>query len=563
MLFRITSAKCMGIDALPVTVEVNISASGLGLHLVGLADAAVKESLLRTMTALQSMGFRIPGKKIVINLAPADLHKRGSGYDVPIALGIIAASEQLEMPLLDKFVIMGELGLDGTVRFVPGALSVVEMAGDPVLCARDGILGCILPEESAMEALEYSKCKVYGVRTLQDVLRIVCRRSDMDELEIGNIAARQRGLDGCSGGGSVRGLPDGSAGTGSAANGESGNGRSAGSGNGGRERLRSRKPASRYVDFSQIKGQEFAKRGLEIAAAGGHNIIMVGPPGSGKSSLAKALCGILPPMTRDEAMQTSKIYSVAGLGSHSGELMHMRPFRAPHNSASVAALIGGGSDYITPGEISLAHNGVLFADEFCEMPKKTIEVLRAPMEDKRIVISRMRSKVTYPADFMLVAATNPCPCGYWGEGDRCKCTAHERTTYINKLSGPLMDRIDLQVWCHAVKASELLGNAVCESSSVVAERVARARRIQQQRFEGIGGVYCNAGMNQDQLEKFCVLSDECKTFLQNTMDRTGLSARACSRIIKLSRTIADLAGSSDITVQHLAEAVSYRFLDKK
>lgn len=546
MLFRITSAKCMGIDALPVTVEVNISASGLGLHLVGLADAAVKESLLRTMTALQSMGFRIPGKKIVINLAPADLHKRGSGYDVPIALGIIAASEQLEMPLLDKFVIMGELGLDGTVRFVPGALSVVEMAGDPMLCSRDGILGCILPEESAMEALEYSRCKVYGVRTLQDVLRIVCRRSDMEELEIGNIAARHRCLDGGSSG-SGNGANDGSA----------------GSGNAGRERLRSRKTASRYVDFSQIKGQEFAKRGLEIAAAGGHNIIMVGPPGSGKSSLAKALCGILPPMTRDEAMQTSKIYSVAGLGSHSGELMHTRPFRAPHNSASVAALIGGGSDYITPGEISLAHNGVLFADEFCEMPKKTIEVLRAPMEDKRIVISRMRSKVTYPADFMLVAATNPCPCGYWGEGDRCKCTAHERTTYINKLSGPLMDRIDLQVWCHAVKASELLGDAICESSSVVAERVARARRIQQQRFDSISGVYCNAGMNQDQLEKFCPLSDECKTFLQNTMDRTGLSARACSRIIKLSRTIADLAGSSDITVQHLAEAVSYRFLDKK
>lgn len=556
----------MGIDSVPVTVEVNI-ASGLGIHLVGLADVAVKESLLRTVTALQSMGFRVPGKKIVINLAPADLHKRGSGYDLPIALGIIAASEQLEMPLLDKFVIMGELGLDGTVRFVPGALSVAEMAG-----RLEGCIGCILPEESAMETLDYDMCKVYGVQTLRDVLRIVCRRDDMEELEVHRLAevetggeeSVERGMseearlsrDWSLSGDGQHGRRDERRGGGDGRRGNDGR-REGGS------RNKSGNEALATVDMAQIKGQETAKRGLEIAAAGGHNIIMVGPPGSGKSSLAKALCGILPPMSRYEALQTAKIYSVAGKGGRFGASSVARPFRAPHNSASVPALIGGGSDFITPGEISLAHNGVLFADEFCEMPKKTIEVLRGPMEDKKVVISRLRNKVEYPSDFMLVAATNPCPCGYWGEGDRCKCSVHERMSYINKLSGPMMDRIDIQVWLHAVRPSELLDEGLCESSAQVAERVAAARSIQLERFKDVDGVFCNAGMDQKLMDRFCPLDAECKNFLKNTMEKTGLSARACSRIIKIARTIADLAHSDRITITHLGEAVSYRFLDRR
>ena len=520
MLINIHCAKCIGIEAVPVTVEVDI-ATGIGIHLVGLADTAIKESLLRTITALQSMGFRIPGRKIVINLAPADMHKKGSGYDVPIALGIIAASGQRNLIALEDYLIMGELGLDGTVREVPGALPTVELA------AKTGQKGCILPCSSAFEAMEFKGTEVYGVDTLEDVLRIL-EGEDCSDLLIQNRHSRMLA-------------------------------------EGGKDWIpfhAEEMSDLNRMDFSEIIGQEGAKRGLEIAAAGGHNVILIGSPGSGKSSLAKAMAGILPPMSLEESLQTSKIYSVAGKGNASGGLMKTRPFRSPHYSVSVAALLGGGSDSIMPGEISLAHNGVLFADEFCEAPKRILEVLRAPMEDRKVTISRLKSKVEFPADFMLVAATNPCPCGYYGEGERCTCTPSKRIAYMSKLSGPIMDRIDIQLFLKAINPRMLVERKPAESSAAVAARVMAAREIQKRRFAS-EGIFCNAGMNNRMIEKYCPLSTACKELLERIIARMGLSARACSRIIKLARTIADLAASEDILPEHLSEAAGYRFLDKQ
>lgn len=516
MLINIYSAKCIGIDAVKVIVEVDV-AQGIGIHLVGLADAAVKESLLRTITSLQSLGFKVPGRKIVINLAPADMHKKGSGYDVPIALGIIAASGQRDLPLLDKYIIMGELGLDGTIREVPGALPTVELA------ERSGLRGCILPQASALEAVEYSSSEVYGVENLDDVLRILSGEEDCRDLLAESILERKgikpQDEDSCDSPG-------------------------------------------RVMDFSEIIGQEGAKRGVEIAAAGGHNVIMIGPPGSGKSSLAKAIASILPKMSLRESVQTSKIYSVAGKGNPLRGLMKQRPFRAPHYSASVAALIGGGSDNILPGEISLAHNGILMIDEFCEAPKKVLEVLRAPMEDHKVTISRLKTKVEYPADFMLVAATNPCPCGFYGEGDKCTCTPSKRMAYLSKLSGPIMDRIDIQLWMKPIDPKKLVNRAPAEASAVVAERVMKAREIQKERFRD-EGIFCNAGMTNRMIDKYCRLDKECQQLLERIIEHMGLSARACSRILKLARTIADLEGAENITAAHLTEAASYRFLDKQ
>ncbi len=508
---NVYGAKCIGIEAVQVTVETDIC-TGIGFHLEGLADTAVRESLLRTITALQSLGFRIPGRKIVINLAPADMHKSGSGYDVPIALGIISASGQRNLPLLDRYMIMGELGLDGTVRDVPGALPTVELA------ARSGFRGCILPKEAAMEAIDIKEMEVYGVSNLEEVISILEGKSDCRHLLAGNMSAEEL-YDSC---------------------------------NGTRDAV---------PDFSEIFGQENAKRGIELAAAGGHNIIMIGPPGSGKSTLAKAMSGILPQMTLEESMQTSKIYSVAGKSSHSGGLMKQRPFRAPHNSASIAALIGGGSGNILPGEISLAHNGILFIDEFCETPKRVLEALREPMEDRKVTISRLKSKIEFPADFMLVAAANPCPCGYYGEGDRCTCSPSQRMAYLSKLSGPIMDRIDIQIWLHPVNPKLLVERKSAETSRAIAERIMKARQIQKERFEG-SGIFCNAAMDNRQTDMYCALDSGCKDLLEKIIDKMGLSARACSRILKVARTIADLEGVPAIRPGHLAEASGYRFLDR-
>ena len=514
MLVYVHGAKSIGIDAVDVTVEVDVTL-GIGLHLVGLADAAVKESLLRIVTALQATGFRIPGKKIVINLAPADLHKQGSGYDLPIAIGLIAASEQRSLPLLDKYLIIGELGLDGSIRYVPGTLPMVELA------IKNGLKGCILPEMSAMEAADYRGCNIYAVRTLADVLRILEDNEDTSDLLVWNTDLYEQML-----------FSETSA------------------------------PAP-YMDFADIIGQEGAKRGIEIAAAGGHNVILIGAPGSGKSSMAKAMAGILPPMSLDEAAVSSKIYSVAGKSSGHMGLMRTRPFRAPHISASKAAMLGGGSgDSILPGEVSLATNGVLFLDEFCEAPKSTLEALRGPMEDREVTIARLKAKVRYPASFMLVAASNPCPCGYYGEGNRCRCTVGQRQGYLSKMSGPILDRIDIQLWVHPVETAALLEGRKGETSAVIAARVQKAREIQRARFAG-SGIFMNAEMNSRQLERFCPLDAECKEVLEKIIDRLGLSARAYTRIIKIARTIADLSGCSDIRPAHIAEAAGYRFLDRK
>ena len=514
MLVRIHGAKCVGIEAVPVTVEVNITL-GIGIHLVGLADAAVKESLLRTVTALQSKGFHIPGMKVVINLAPADMHKQGSGYDLPIALGIIAASGQRPLPLLDRYLIMGELGLDGSIRPVSGSLPMVELS------RRQGFRGCILPEESALEAVDYTETEIFGVRTLDDVLMILAGQEDVSELLIWNTEAYRTAL------------------------------------------ARTSRLPRNYMDFADIIGQEGAKRGVEIASAGQHNVLLLGAPGSGKSSIAKALAGILPPMSLEESAITSKIWSVAGRSSGQLGMLRTRPFRAPHISASKAAMLGGGSgENIMPGEVSLATNGVLFLDEFCEAPKSTLEALRAPLEDRVVCISRLKAKIEYPASFMLVAASNPCPCGYYGEGDRCTCTPGQRQAYLSKLSGPIMDRIDIQLLCKTVETTALLRGAKAEPSAAIAQRVLQAREVQRTRFAGTS-IFTNSEMDSRQMERFCPLSEDCKQLLEKVIDRLGLSARAYTRIIKIARTIADLAGSRDIQPVHLAEAASYRFLDRR
>ena len=487
-----------------MTVEVSIS-PGVGIFLVGLPDNAVRESLLRVTTAMQRNGFSIPGRKTVVNMAPADIKKEGSGYDAAIAVAMLTASGQMFFPEPDKYLIMGELALDGRLRKIRGALPVAVKA------AEMGFRALVLPRESAAEASWAENVKVYGVSDLQEMAVVLGEQGGASAFEV--------------------------------------------------PRRRYCPAAVRPVfDFSEVAGQYFAKRGLEIAASGGHNVLLYGPPGSGKSMMSKCMASILPPMSLKEAIETSMVYSVAGMLDAETGLVTHRPFRAPHHTASTVAVVGGGSRAV-PGEISLAHNGILYLDEVAQFAPATLEVLRQPLEDRHITVSRARYKVDFPASFMLVASMNPCPCGYAGEDDgRCTCTPAMIHRYRSRLSGPLLDRIDLNINVKAVDSRSMSMAPSEESSMTVAERVAAVREVQARRFAG-EGIFTNAQMLPSHLQRFCMVEGEAARLLQRLMDSYRLSARGYVRILKVARTIADMAGSDVIMTGHISEAAQYRFPD--
>ena len=487
-----------------MTVEVSIS-PGVGIFLVGLPDNAVRESLLRVTTAMQRNGFSIPGRKTVVNMAPADIKKEGSGYDAAIAVAMLTASGQMFFPEPDKYLVMGELALDGRLRKIRGALPVAVKA------AEMGFRALVLPRESAAEASWAENIKVYGVSDLQEMAVVLGEQGGASAFEV--------------------------------------------------PRRRYCPAAVRPVfDFSEVAGQYFAKRGLEIAASGGHNVLLYGPPGSGKSMMSKCMASILPPMSLKEAIETSMVYSVAGMLDAETGLVTHRPFRAPHHTASTVAVVGGGSRAV-PGEISLAHNGILYLDEVAQFAPATLEVLRQPLEDRHITVSRARYKVDFPASFMLVASMNPCPCGYAGEDDgRCTCTPAMIHRYRSRLSGPLMDRMDLNINVKAVDSRSMSMAPSEESSSTVAERVAAVREVQARRFAG-EGIFTNAQMLPSHLQRFCMVEGEAARLLQRLMDSYRLSARGYVRILKVARTIADMAGSDVIMTGHISEAAQYRFPD--
>lgn len=507
MLVKTFGAAVSGIDAITITIEVNVT-RGIRFFLVGLPDNAVKESQQRIESVFKETGYKWPGKKIVINMAPADTRKEGSAYDLPIAMGILAADEQISAGDMGDYMMMGELSLDGSVHPVKGALPIALQA------RADGFKGLIVPESNAREAAVVEGLEVYGVSSFHEVADFLSGENPLDPVIVDTDA----------------------------------------------EFLKEQTRGD--LDFADVKGQDSVKRALEVSAAGGHNLIMVGPPGSGKSMLAKRLPTIMPPLTIDEALETTKIHSVAGKLNGDVSLLTRRPFRSPHHSVSDVALVGGGS-YPQPGEISLAHNGVLFLDELPEFKRTVLEVMRQPLEDRTISISRARFTIDYPASFMMVASMNPCPCGFYNHPDKeCVCSPGVVQKYLSRISGPLLDRIDLHVEVVPVPFDELSAHQEVETSSSVRERVMKARAIQSERYRGEPHVHCNAQIGSKLLKKFATPDQSGQAILKNAMEKLDLSARAYDRILKVSRTIADLEGSASIEAHHVAEGVQYRGLDR-